>query len=313
MDGRFPNRPQCQAQILHIMKKIYLSFAFILSSIFHIFSQSSELPDTVKIIENANKVLISRSADTTLIEVESEKDYGKDLFSYSVTVDDSDDTDSDDSFDFEIPFGIGKEGRSSSSRKRLQTSYFVMGNVYLGQRFNYSDKGNVKNSYEVGVRNLIGIRWSYGNYCPSFSIGFGYSAQRYSAQKGFVYAKEGSRLFLVPAGDGVEVKSTDLQVFTFQIPLLFTIPLGHTVEFVAGAVGCFNTYARASSELKIDSSKYKTTYKGLQQRLFTAELTASLGVCNILGVYASWSPMSLFQSPYGPQLKSWSLGATINF
>ncbi|MDE6547567.1 MAG: hypothetical protein K2L22_01085 [Muribaculaceae bacterium] len=293
------------------MKKIYLSFAFILSSIFHIFAQSYELPDTVKVIENANKVLISRSADTTLIEVETEKDYGKDLFSYSVTVDDSEDIGSDDSFDFEIPFGIGK--KSSSSRRRLQTSYFVMGNVYIGQRFNYSDKGNVKNSYEVGVRNLIGIRWSYGNYCPSFSIGLGYGAQRYSAHKGFMYVKEGSNLFLVPAGDGVEVKSTDLQVFTFQIPLLFTIPMGRTVEFVVGAVGCFNTYARASSELKIDSSKYKTTYKGLQQRLLTAELTASLGVCNILGVYASWSPMTLFQSPYGPQLKSWSIGATINF
>lgn len=295
------------------MKKIYLLFAFLLSSIFHIFAQSSEAPDTVKVIENADKVLISRTGDTTLIEVETEKDYGKDLFSYSVTVDDSIDTESDDSFDFEIPFGIGKESTSSSFRRRLQTSYFVMGNVYIGQRFNYSDKGNVKNSYEVGVRNLIGIRWSYGNYTPSFSIGFGYGAQRYSAQKGFMYVKDGSNLFLAPAGEGVEVKSTDLQVFIFQIPLLFTIPIGRSVEFVAGAVGCFNTYARASSELKVDSSKYKTTYKGLQQRLFTAELTASLGVCDILGVYASWSPMTLFQSPYGPQLKSWSLGATINF
>lgn len=295
------------------MKKIYLLFAFILSSTFHISAQSSEAPDTVKIIENANKVLISRSADTTLIEVETEKDYGKDIFSYSVTVDDSGDVVSDDSFDFEIPFGIRKAGSSDSSRRRLQTSYFVMGNVYIGQRFNYSDKGNVKNSYEVGVRNLIGIRWSYGNYTPSFSIGFGYGAQRYSAQKGFMYVKDGSNLFLVPVWEGAEVKSTDLQVFTFQIPLLFTIPIGRSVEFVAGAVGCFNTYARASSELKVDSSKYKTTYKGLQQRLFTAELTASLGVCDILGVYASWSPMTLFQSPYGPQLKSWSIGATINF
>ena len=295
------------------MKKIYLSLAFLISPLFYALAQSPEVPDTVKIIENANKVLISRSADTTLIEVETEKDYGKDIFSYSVTIDDSDNLAPDDSFEFEIPFGIGKEDSPSSSIRRLQTSYFLMGNVYLGKRFNYSDVGNVKNSYEIGVRNLIGVRWSYGNYTPSFSIGLGYGCQRYSAQKGFMYAKNGSRLILVPAGDGVEVSSTDLQVFTFQIPLLFTIPIGRAVEFVAGAVGCFNTYACASSELKVGSSKYKTTYKGLQQRLFTTELTASLGVCDILGVYASWSPMTLFQSPYGPQLKSWSIGATINF
>ncbi|MDE6379227.1 MAG: hypothetical protein K2L11_02045 [Muribaculaceae bacterium] len=272
-----------------------------------------EVPDTVKIIENADKVIVSRSDDTTLIEVQTHNDFEKDVFSYSITVDDSVSSESDDSFDFEIPFGIGKDSRPTSPSKRLQTSYFVMGNVYLGHRFNYSDKGNVKNSFEAGVRNLIGIRWSHGEYTPSFSIGLGYGVQRYSAQKGFRYVKEGSSLLLVPAGEGAEISSTDLQVFNFQIPLLFTIPIGRDVEFVAGAVGCFNTYARASSELKIDSSKYKTTYKGLQQRLFTAELTASIGVCDILGVYASWSPMTLFQSHYGPQLKSWSIGATINF
>ena len=297
------------------MKKIFVFLTFLLSSFLHIFAQSPEAPDTVKIIENADKILISRSADTTLIEVETEKDYGKDIFSYSVTVEDSDDTISDDdySIDFEIPFGIGKDSRSSSPRRRLQTSLFMMGNFYVGQRFNYSDKGHVRNSFELGIRNFLGVRWSHGDYTPSFSVGVGYGFQRYLAEKGFMYAKEGSNLFLIPAGEGEKVVSSGLYVFVFQVPLLFTVPIGRHVEFVAGAVGCFNSYAYAWSEFKIDSSKYKTTYKGLQQRLFTAELTASLGICDILGVYASWSPMTLFRSPYGPQLKSWSIGATINF
>lgn len=273
-----------------------------------------EPPDTVKIIDGATNVTVSRDGDTTLIEVEKSTDFGKDLFSYKVTVEEQDDPNDELVIDFEIPFGIGKDGRSSSLRKRkLQTTFFVMGNCYLGQRFNYYDKGNVKNSYEVGVRNMIGIRWSHGDCTPSFSIGFGYGAQCYSAQKGFMYVREGSSLLLVPVGEGMKVSSTDLQVFTFQIPLLFTIPIGRDVEFVAGAVGCFNTYARAKSELEIGNVKYKTTYKGLQQRLFTTELTASIGICDILGVYASWSPMTLFQSSYGPELKSWSLGAVINF
>ena len=297
----------------YIMNRIFTCFLFLL--IAHSINAriNPEPSDTVKIIEGAERLTVSRTGDTTLIEVENPSYFGKDRFYYSVKVEEQNDYSDLPFIDFEIPFGIGKDSRGTSPRKRLQTSYFVMGNVYVGQRFNYYDKGNVKNSFEIGVRNLIGIRWSHGDYTPSFSIGLGYGAQRYSARKGFRYVKEGSRLMLVPAGDGVEISSTDLQVFNFQVPLLFTIPIGKDVEFVAGAVGCFNTYARASSELKIDSSKYKTTYKGLQQRLFTAELTASLGVCDILGVYASWSPMSLFQSSYGPQLKSWSIGATINF
>ena len=74
-----------------------------------------------------------------------------------------------------------------------------------------------------------------------------------------------------------------------------------------------NTYAQARTELDFGSHKTTTLYKGLQQRLFTAELTATLGICDIIGVYASWSPMTLFQSPYGPRLRSWSIGGTINF
>lgn len=295
------------------MKRI-IFLLFLLNIITAVKAQTPEPPDTVKIIDGATNLTVSRNGDTTLIEVEKSTDLGKDIFSYKVTVEEQDDSDDEPVIDFEIPFGIGKDDRPSSLPKRkLQTSFFVMGNCYLGQRFNYSDKGNVKNSYEVGVRNMIGIRWSHGGCTPSFSIGLGYGAQCYSAQKGFMYVREGSRLLLVPVGEGMKVSSTDLQVFTFQIPLLFTIPIGRDVEFVAGAVGCFNTYARAKSELEIGNTKYKTTYKALQQRLFTAELTSSLGVCDILGVYASWSPMTLFQAPFGPRLKSWSIGAVINF
>lgn len=270
-----------------------------------------EPPDTIKLIKNPEKVTISRTGDTTLIQVETPTGYGSDTFTYEVTVSDS--GESEPMIDFEIPFGIGKKKEERSIHSKLQTSMFLMGNVYVGQRFNYSDKGNVKNSYEVGVRNLVGIRWSHGTYTPSFSIGFGFGLQRYSAQKGFAYAMDGSGLILIPALEGSRVQLTDLQVWNFQVPLLFTIPIGREVEFQAGAVGCFNSYAKARTELDFGGYKTTTSYKGLQQRLFTAELTASLGVCDIIGVYASWSPMTLFQAPYGPQLKSWSIGATINF
>lgn len=293
------------------MKK--LIFSLILFPLISIAQTTPEPPDTIKMIKNPEKVTVIRTNETTLIQVDTPTDFGSDTFTYEVTVVEDSDSDSDPIIDFEIPFGIGKKKEEKRVHRKLQTSGFLMGNVYFGQRFNYSDKGNVKNSYEIGVRNLAGIRWSHGPYTPSFSIGFGFGAQRYSAQKGFMYAKDGSNLILIPAEEYSRVCSTDLQIWNFQIPVLFTIPLGCDVEFVAGAVGCFNTYAEAKTELEKDKTKYKATYKGLQQRLFTVDLTASLGICDILGVYASWSPMTLFQAPYGPQLKSWSIGATINF
>lgn len=293
------------------MKK--LIFSLILFPLISIAQTIPEPPDTIKIIKNAEKVTVSRTGDTTLIEVDVPTDYGTDTFTYEVTVAEPSDKDSDYMIDFEIPFGIGKKKEKERLHRKLQTSMILMGNVYIGQRFNYSDKGNVKNSFEIGVRNLAGIRWSHGSYTPSFSIGFGFGAQRYAARQGYMYSKDGSNLILIPVPDGGRGRSTDLQVWNFQIPLLFTIPIGCDVEFMAGAVGCFNTYAKAKTELKLSDYKTVTHYKGLQQRLFTAELTASLGVCDTFGVYASWSPMTLFRAPYGPQLKSWSIGATINF
>ena len=291
------------------MNRIYLTILLLFPMLS--LAQSPEAVDTVKLINNPEKVTVSRSGDTTLIEVETPTSYGKNLFSYEVTV--AEPSESDPLVDFEIPFGIGRKKEQGSAHRRLQTSVFALGHLYVGQRFNYSDKGAVKNHMEAGVRDVLGIRWSHGPYTPSFSIGLGFGVQNYGAQDGFIYVKDGSRLTMVAAGDGCKVKFSMMSVVNFQIPLLLTLPIGRDVTFAAGAVGCFNTYAQARTELDFGSHKTTTLYKGLQQRLFTAELTATLGICDIIGVYASWSPMTLFQSPYGPQLRSWSIGGTINF
>ena len=296
------------------MKSTLLPFLLLLLTSLSVAAQTvPEPPDTIKLIKKPEKVTVSRSGETTVILVESTADNGSDTFIYEVTVGEPSGADSDPMIDFEMPFGIGRRKGQGSGGRKLQTSVFALGNIYYGQRFNYSDKGAVKNSTEVGIRNAIGMRWSHGPCTPAFSIGLGLGVNRFSAQTGFMYCKDGSDLILVPVDEGVRIRSTEFNVYNFQIPLLFTIPIGKVVEFEVGAIGCFNTYAKASTEL--DFGDYKTTavYKGLQQRLFTAELTAAIGVCDILGLYASWSPVTLFQSPYGPQLKSWSLGAMINF
>lgn len=292
------------------MNKSLSIFALLVAPLFASAQSSPELPDTIKVINSPDRITISRNGDTTLIEVESPTDFGRDLFSYKVKVEEQTE-DTEPVIDLEIPLGIGK--KNTPQKKKLQTSVFFMGNGYIGQRFNYSDKGNVKNSYEVGFRNVVGLRWSHGPYTPSFSIGLGCGVANYAAQRGYMYAKEGSNLILTPVKEGSKTKLNQFGVFSFQVPLLFTIPIGREVEFVAGAVGCFNTYAKARTELDFGNYKTTTIYKGLQQRLFTTELTASIGISDLIGVYASWSPMTIFKAPYGPQLKSWSLGATINF
>ena len=296
------------------MKKLLLTIALIAAGfMFNAAAQDPEAPDTVKVIENADKVTVSRIGDTTTIQVEKENKMGSELFSYKVTVEDEDESVPDTDWEFEVPFGIGKDKKKHSGSNRLRTSFVCMGHGYMGQRFNYYNKGNIKNSIEVGFREVVGLKWSRGVYSPAFSIGLGVGTQYYKAQDGFAFGKEGSGLIVVPVAEGCNLESTSLAVFNFQVPLMFTLPIGRDVKFTLGGVAYFNSYAKAETVVSIGKDRYKTRYKGLQQRLFTGELTCGIGVCDILGVYASWSPMTLFQAPYGPQLKSWSIGGVINF
>lgn len=293
------------------MKKFLLTVAVMgACSLMNAAAQTPEVPDTVKIIENAGKVMVSRMGDTTTIEVEKGSDLGREVFSYKVTVEEDTDSVSDIDWELELPFGIGKDRNSGCSK--LRTSVILFDLLYVGQRFNYFDKGNVKNSVEGGVRNIVGVKWSRGSYKPSFSIGLGASWQYYEAQDGFAYAKDGSNLVLVPVAEGYDIKSSLLTTYSLQVPLIYTQPIGRNVKLIIGAVGYFNSYAQAQTVVSVGKDKYKTQYRNLQQRLFTAECTCGLGVRDILGVYVSWSPMTLFQAPYGPQLKSWSIGTIIN-
>lgn len=291
------------------MKKLITAAALIaMCSTLHAAYIEPEEADTVKIIEHVDKVTVTREGNTTTLETISEKSGNTDLFTYSVTVDDSE----NDTWDLELPFYNSGKGKKNGERG-IQKSFIVGEQFYFGRRFNYSGKGNIKKSCEVGVRNLGAIKWSLGDYLPSFSIGLGWSAQFYLTQDGYVFGKEGSNLIVKPVGEGQKKKESLLSVFSIQVPLMFSQMITKDIKFNLGGVGYFNTYATATSSYTVGDIKHTTTYKGLQQRLFTADLVCGIGFNQFVGIYASWSPMTLFQSPYGPQLKSWSIGASLLF
>lgn len=281
-------------------------------------AQSSEPADTVKYIKKAKNITVTRLGDTTEIRAEI-NGTPADTFLYSVNVSPVEDFDFNlGELSIDIPFkGISDDAqdirKDRRGKRRIRTSLIPFNSGYFGQRFNYYDKGFVKNSYEVGFRNIFGIRWDHGYATPSFSIGVGIGAQRYDTQRGYVFAKDGSRLIIVPVAEGNEKGGSTLEVLNLQIPLMMSLPIGNHLYFQIGTIATFNTFAKAHAELKRENSKIKSNYKDLQQRLFTPELYCSFGIKNWIGVYASWSPVTLFQAPYGPQLKSWSIGASFNF
>ena len=70
--------------------------------------------------------------------------------------------------------------------------------IYWGWRFNYDDKRSVKNCFEVGIRDIVGVTWQRRG--AEFEIGLGMGFKRFLADDGFSYSKKGDAIRLLPVG-----------------------------------------------------------------------------------------------------------------
>lgn len=286
---------------------VALAFAFT--------SYAEEPADTVKVIENARNVTVVKTGNTTIVKAEYESEDDETIqFQYELNVAPPDTVSDElpDDWGMDLPFmktGCGDcEDRNGQHR---MTRYITgMRHIYWGWRFNYGDKGNFKNCFETGIRDVLGVSWKYRG--AELEIGVGFSIRRYLASDGFCYSKEGDKLILDNLADGLRCDKSRLDVASFLVPVLYNQRLGRDFGFTIGGVMNFNSYAKAVTEVYDGDLKYKTEYKGLQQRLFTVEALASVNVCGV-GIYASWSPMKMFDTKFGPAVKSWSIGVDLSF
>lgn len=274
-----------------------------------------EPSDTIKVLENSREIVVTRSGSTTKVIANTGDEFGTDsYFVYEVEVSENDTVPScelPDLWGVDLPF-FSKKVPSSIDRVSTKVNRSIVGfeHLYWGWRFNYNDKGKVKNGFEIGVRNLIGVSWQRGEHSTSFSIGAGFGMMRILAQDGFAYSKMGDAVTLDPVAEGVKVDKSRLDVWRFHIPVLVKIPIGKECKFSLGGVVDFNTYAKAVTQLYEGDIRNKTIYKGFQQNMLTADLFASFSIGGF-GVYATWSPFDMFRNGYGPELKGWSIGVDL--
>lgn len=276
---------------------------------------ADEPADTVKVIDNASKIVVVSKEGTTILNAEFPDNDGSGMlhYQYEVNVVDEVANDIDDEFPdnwgMSLPFvNFNVPGVKSN---RVSRRVACMRRVSWGWRFNYSGKGNVKNGWEVAVPDFLSVAWRKRG--AEFEIGAGFSMNRYYAMDGFGYQKKGDRLVVSPVPDGMTAKDSFLDVFTFQVPVIYNQKIGGGLSFSLGGIVNLNSYAAAHTTLRWDDDSYqKTIYKGLQQNLFTLDTYASLAVSGF-GVFARWSPAPLFKCKYGPQLKSFLIGVEISF
>lgn len=272
--------------------------------------------DTLKLFDKKLKnITIARKGGTVILNATEQYDtLGIGIpVRFSVDVDNSSDDNIDlfsESWGMEMPFFKKKKNDIKVAGYSCSRSTTFFNHAYWGQRFNYHNKGRLDNSYEIGVRSVFGAKWENSYSKTSFVIGLGFGMVRTTADRGYVYMKDQDKLILSEVPEPYAVNSTSLNVWRFHVPLMLTVPLCKGVKLTLGGVVNLNSYAKANAKLITGDTRVKSCYKGLQQRLFTCDLYGSFSVCGI-GVYATWSPMTLFQSQFGLDVMAWSIGADI--
>lgn len=284
----------------------------------------TEPTDTIKIIDNAESVVITRQNNSTTIKAfmrDSENTPSMKIYTYKVTVEERSDTNTCEEFSENIfsslPFIADKHKKRAAThpgRKfRPKRNVTAMRNIYWGWNFAYDGKAGIRNCFEAGVADVIAVEWKPWRQGPEFRIGAGFGFKRFRTADNLVFTKEGDRLaFREADNEATDIKS-HWDVWTFHVPLMMSQRICNKFGVAFGTMLNFNTYSKAQTQMEINGTRYRETFKGLQQRLFTAELVGIIGFRGIIGCYAKWSPMPVMNTCFGPEFKNWTLGVSLNF
>lgn len=276
-------------------------------------------PDTIKTITNAQSVSVTRDGNTTTIRVlvPADKENPKgDIFTYTVTEEPAEVTEAlaeikEESI-LRLPFTSTR--RKSSYTQPFKPSRYITGlrYIYWGWDFNYDSKAGIKNSYEVGVADLIGAEWATSRH-TRLGLGLGFGMQRVTTADRMLFSTESEKLTIIAPPEGAEVNYARWDNYRIQLPLYWRQRLAGPFGISLAAIVNFNTYSSATNCYRIGRTRYKQTIHGLNQRLLTVDLMASAGIVDGIGVYAKWSPVTSMQTAYGPSFRTFSIGINVNF
>ena len=284
-------------------------------------SAQSEPTKTLKIVNYTDRVTVTQTGSDTKVQIIHNNDSGSfSVYEYAVseTPQATPAKFDSDRLIMELPFTKNRPQSQTDStsttlpawNKRVITG---LKNAYWGWTFNYHGKAGIENSFEVGVAEVIAIELQPWRNGPKFDIGAGFGMRRYIAGKDMIFNKVGDKLIAMPVDEDSHLDHSRWDVYTFHVPLMITQNLYKSFGISAGAIVNFNTYGEVSSQWEKDGVRFKETIKGLQQRLLTVDIIGIIGFTGWIGAYVRWSPMNVMQPYYGPNFKSWSIGATVNF
>lgn len=270
---------------------------------------SQEHRDTVKIIDDVEKITLIKGKNKTSVEAFYFNKNGKlNRYIYEIEIKNNklsgEDIELDENWGIDLPFykfGSRVEEDNKTHRSGVGISHF-----YIGKSFNFGTDMPIKDSFDIGILDVMGIKWSRKNL--SFETGIGFGLHRMLAKDGFQYAKTDDGIFLIPNQDGKKISCSRLDMWSFKVPLLGSVGLlGNKGSLTFGAVINFNTYSKAYTKGKENNVKFKYSYKGLQQNLLSLDLIGMVHLKEV-GIYLSVDPVKHFRKEFGPTYRNVSVG-----
>ena len=289
------------------MKKYY----FLLMALIAVAQMSAQSSDTVSVINQPNKVVITQTPSGVRINVVDS------VSNYSFTVKNEaveKDNDATQSSDWELNFPYNLTFKKESKEKKRETHWTIeTKGIYFGAGLN-SSFDLVNNSFNWGILDIASINYNtlHGQH---FSFGVGYDSKRFSLKRPHCFVKDENTkaVYTDVYPEGVSKRSSILNVRAIQFPLLFQQDLGEHFHVVLGASMNWNVYAKCKTQYTLNHVKTELTYRHIKQEKITFDVIGGLSFHG-LAVYCRFSPCNVLQKGYGPEIKNtWTLGGAIAF
>ena len=302
------------------MKRKILLSACVLFAFYSTITAASE--DSTKIFETGNKrILVKENEEKQRMEVQVYEFHNQ----------------QDSTFYEQIFEGHYRDGKSSEQRKYI-TSVNIPNPRWNKRRFNshwsglglgfagFAERGDYD---DFSFRSSKSSEFSFNMFEKTFPLsnryrwaavtGFGMRWTRYHVKGNYHFEEIDDYTELVKAPEGIKYKNSKLGITTINIPLLIEWQnYNGNLFFSAGIVGSVKTWSYSRIEFYDDNdTKHKKKHKekvdqGMTLRPLTMDFLAQAGTRGI-GVYARYSPISIFEKNKGPELYPLSFGMMLHF
>lgn len=281
-----------------------ISFA-IAAAIAALSSAAAENTDTITTIHGADSLAVVRTDSGLKVVVDGRTGYPDYHYEY-VTRFETDSTDNG-GWNLDLPF-LKEE---SKPRKKGRASFNIGFEAYAGTSIPTGSTPMLA-SWEIGLSRILSGNINIGGGL-SFGIGLGFGYQQYAVGDGLCFTTDRQHLLFAERPEGIVAHSSRLRMWRMHIPVTFTQRLSRKTYVCAGAWLNWNLSCRASSSSTVGSVTTKHVFKDLHERTFNTDIFLSIGLKGVAGIYARYTPQSLFRKGWGPDFNSVSLGLITNF